>query len=227
MAWSTPHTFTTGEIQTAQLWNAAHVENFNFISTHEHRGTPGHGDNDLLGVDSVTFANSSILNVPAPPLDGNTILWTQTDGLMYVIESGGTQTELADSTHDHTYSELIGAQDVINGSATIPIGNTLNDPGSNVSATANITPSRGARVCGVGVFFVSPQGGEDFDVELIIGGVVVHSEFQLTGGLNTIRLLRGSRQMPAGATTVVARLTNNTPIDLRVAIGVAAGSVTV
>lgn len=62
MAWTTPRTWTTGEVVTASHLNAHVRDNFNAFSTHTHSGVAGDGSNLAGRLVVVKAADQSVTN---------------------------------------------------------------------------------------------------------------------------------------------------------------------
>jgi len=72
MAWTTPRTYATGEVVTAAILNTDVRDNLLFLSTHAHGGAAGDGEDEMTGVDQITFDD---ISAPAAPGANDTRLF--------------------------------------------------------------------------------------------------------------------------------------------------------
>lgn len=100
MAWTAPRTYVDGEILTADILNIDIRDNLNALSLHAHGGSAGDGDDELSGVDKITFDD---IADPAAPGASKTVLWTNSGKAHQRAGASGAAEEL--STTDHSHNE--------------------------------------------------------------------------------------------------------------------------
>jgi hypothetical protein len=99
MAWTTPATWTDGEIPDADKLNAQIKNNHLFLSTHTHSGAAGDGSASLAPT-SLTLPNQG--SDPDAPGSGKLIIYEQGDLLK--SRAGASGAEKVYSTTDHTHT---------------------------------------------------------------------------------------------------------------------------
>jgi len=125
MAWTTPATWTDGEIPDADKLNAQIKNNHTFLSTHTHSGASGDGSASLAPT-SFTYPNT--VSDPDAPGSGKLITYEQGDLLK--SRAGASGAEKVYSTTDHTHT--IQSQAVAGGPA-----NATYSSQSNTNATTS------------------------------------------------------------------------------------------
>jgi hypothetical protein len=125
MAWTTPATWTDGEIPDADKLNAQIKNNHLFLSTHTHSGVAGQGSASLAPT-SLTLPNQG--SDPDAPGSSKLIIYEQGDLLK--SRAGASGAEKVYSTTDHTHTIQSQA------TAGTP-ANAVNYSLSNISATTS------------------------------------------------------------------------------------------
>jgi hypothetical protein len=99
MAWTTPRTWTDGEIPTATILNAQIKANHEFLATHTHTGASGMGSSSLAPIYVTTTDQGSD---PDAPGSSKLIVYSQS-GLLK-SRAGASGAEKVYSTTDHTHT---------------------------------------------------------------------------------------------------------------------------
>lgn len=98
MAWTNPRTYQTGDLINAAMLNEQLKDNLNELSTHVHDGSAGEGNDELAGVDSITF--DDVDSTPDAPASGKIIIYSESGVLKYRVPAG---TVFTLSTTNHTH----------------------------------------------------------------------------------------------------------------------------
>lgn len=98
MSWSSPRTYAVGEIVSAAILNTDQKANLEALSTHNHSGTGGAGNDEMNGVDSVTYDH---ISDPSAPGSGKLILYAKSGGVFFRDGATGDVTQLSDENHTH------------------------------------------------------------------------------------------------------------------------------
>jgi len=99
MAWTTPATWTDGEIPDANKLNAQIKNNHTFLSTHTHSGASGDGSASLAPT-TITYPNQG--SDPAAPGSGKLITFEAGD--LFKSRAGTSGAVKTYSTTDHTHT---------------------------------------------------------------------------------------------------------------------------
>ena len=99
MAWTTPRTWTDGEIPTATILNAQIKANHEFLATHTHTGAAGMGSSSLAPIYITTTDQGSD---PDAPGSSKLVVYSQS-GLLK-SRAGASGSEKVYSTTDHTHT---------------------------------------------------------------------------------------------------------------------------
>ena len=180
MAWTTPRTWTDGEIPTATILNAQIKANHEFLATHTHTGASGMGSSALAPIYVTTTDQGSD---PDAPGSSKLIVYSQS-GLLK-SRAGASGAEKVYSTTDHTHT--IQSQ-ATSGS---PANNKYASQ-SNTNATSSYvelvsfsyTPATSAS--GVGIVgyasghFASGTSGTTITIQLQIDGSAVATSSGVT-----------------------------------------------
>ena len=99
MAWTSPITWTAGQLVTAADLNTHVRDNLIALGVHDHNaGVGGEGSGSLDGLAKTTFTDAA---APSAPGDGKTSLYTTSGRLRYRSDGGGADTLLDDENHTH------------------------------------------------------------------------------------------------------------------------------
>jgi len=98
MAYTTARTYQTGDLINADMLNEQLKDNLNALSTHTHTGAAGSGNDELSGVDSITFDDVS--STPDAPAANDIIIYSESGVLKYRVPAG---TVFTLSTTGHTH----------------------------------------------------------------------------------------------------------------------------
>ena len=98
MSWTNPRTYQTGDLINADMLNEQLRDNLNELSTHVHDGSAGEGNDELSGVDSITFDDVS--STPDAPSANDVIIYSE-GGLLKYRVPGGTVFTLSTTNHTH------------------------------------------------------------------------------------------------------------------------------
>ena len=101
MAYSTPRTWTSGELVTDDILNAHIKDQFDALSTHTHSGSAGDGSSALSDVDTIIWDHQG--SDPSAPSGGHGVVYLKSDGL-YVRQTGGSASRLALASELHAES---------------------------------------------------------------------------------------------------------------------------
>ena len=162
MSWTAPRTWVTDEIPTAAQLNAHVRDNLLALSTHTHSGAAGDGSATPGPLTYVDFTDAA---APSAPSAGRTRLYTVSSAPRY-RPTGGADTGLAISTHEHTIVDEGSAVDDINIPATANATDFkhIADLTSSYAAAVDVAQTVGGSgkraviVCGVAV--VAAQGAD-------------------------------------------------------------------
>ena len=99
MAWTTPRTWTDGEIPTATIMNAQIKANHELIATHTHTGASGMGSSSLAPIYVTTTDQGSDPDAP-----GSSKLVVYSQGGLLKSRAGASGAEKVYSTTDHTHT---------------------------------------------------------------------------------------------------------------------------
>jgi hypothetical protein len=180
MAWTTPRTWTDGEIPTATILNAQIKANHEFLATHTHTGAAGMGSSSLAPIYVTTTDQGSDPDAP-----GSSKLVVYSQGGLLKSRAGASGAEKVYSTTDHTHT--IQSQATSGGPA-----NNKYASQSNTNATSSYvelvsfsyTPATSAS--GVGIVgyasghFASGTSGTTITIQLQIDGSAVATSSGVT-----------------------------------------------
>ena len=220
MAWTTPRTWTDGEIPTAAILNTHIRDNLNALSTHTHSGAAGDGNDEMTGVDTITIDDSG--STPAAPGSSKVKIFSESETLKIRAGASGAATALSLSNHTHsasvTANEMDQAWATGSGAANIAGSWTnadrtaiYNNSGGGVAVTGvtvTDTFTSGNPTYAVasgwshqkGISFVDPNNPE---VNLILDGTVVDTVVRTSIGVgSTYRdMLIGAKEVSSGSRT--------------------------
>jgi hypothetical protein len=148
MAWTTPRTYVALEIITHIVLNTDLRDNMMVLSTHVHDGSAGQGDDELTGIDFITF--DDLMADPAVTrrmqANGVNLKWYNGTQVVSFTEAdaaaatpsprtlGSGALQAAGGTHGHTLANY--AQGVSNTDLLAPSGNNIHT-GANINRGDN------------------------------------------------------------------------------------------
>ena len=203
-AWTTPRTWVDDEIITDTIMNTHVRDMFLFTDQHNHNDAAGQGNDELTGLDKLSFDN-----IGAPALagelkrNGNFLEYFDTEvvrlgsaaaaGTPSLRQLGTGDTDASPGNHGHdtdadgTFTNVKDA-----GATNVPVGVSRTGP---TTATSSITLTKAGRVFGAGAF-LSDSGSSDgsLDIDGTQVGAATNSD-DIT--------LQGSRALSSGAKNVV------------------------
>ena len=145
MAWTTPRTWTDGEIPTATILNAQIKANHEFLATHTHTGAAGMGSSSLAPIYITTTDQGSD---PDAPGSSKLVVYSQS-GLLK-SRAGASGSEKVYSTTDHTHTIQSQATSASPANATYSSQSNTNSTTSYVELVSfTYTPATSAS--GVGL----------------------------------------------------------------------------
>ena len=99
MAWTSPITWTAGQLVSTANLNTHIRDNLIALGAHGHdAGVGGEGSGSLAGLAKTTFADAV---APSAPGAGLTVLYTTAGRLRFRAGAGGADTLLDDPSHTH------------------------------------------------------------------------------------------------------------------------------
>tara|TARA_Y100001951_G_scaffold78769_1_gene66394 strand:+ start:613 stop:1311 length:699 start_codon:yes stop_codon:yes gene_type:complete len=109
MAWTTPKTWSDGDIPDADDLNTHIRDQLNALSTHTHSGAAGDGNDEMTGVDTITFDDSG--STPAAPGSNKVKLFSESETFKIRAGASGAATAIALANHTHTQASGTGNTD--------------------------------------------------------------------------------------------------------------------
>ena len=162
MAWTTPRTWTDGEIPTAAVLNTHIRDNLNALSTHTHSGAAGDGNDEMTGVDTITIDDSG--STPAAPGSSKVKIFSDSETLKVRAGASGAATVVSLSTHTHSLTVSETAMDGGNNSNSNARSMSKFDSDSDVGQIYNGSGSNTHVLCTVTDVFSTPSGNEEVHV---------------------------------------------------------------
>ncbi len=98
MAWTTPATFTVGELVTHTKLNTQVRDNFLFLSTHGHSGSVGDGSTTLGNLVKAIFTDAAAPAAPSASLSQ----FYSVSGTLHFRTNGGADLAIDNTSHAHT-----------------------------------------------------------------------------------------------------------------------------
>ena len=142
MAWTSPRTYQTGDLINAAMLNEQLKDNLNELSTHVHDGSAGEGNDELAGVDSITF--DDVDSTPDAPASGKIIIYSESGVLKYRVPAGTVFT-LSTTSHTHQENNMAWNNPVTWADGNIPDEDDLNQQiRDNMNALSTHTHSGAA-----------------------------------------------------------------------------------
>lgn len=138
MAFSTPRTWTAGELVTDTILNAHIKDQFDFLSTHAHSGATGDGSSALADLDTIIWDHQG--SDPSAPAGGHGTVYLKSDGL-YLRQTGGSASRLAlaSELHAESHNHAVGVGQVVEATGTLGQNYGDGDTDEETVATATIT----------------------------------------------------------------------------------------
>ena len=138
MAFSTPRTWTSGELVTDTILNAHIKDQFDALSSHAHSGSAGDGSSALSDLDTIIWDHQG--SDPSAPAGGHGTVYLKSDGL-YLRQTGGSASRLALASELHTdsHDHAIGVGQVVEASGGVYIDYAGGTTSEQTVVTTNIT----------------------------------------------------------------------------------------
>ena len=148
MTWTTPNTYATNDVITASLFNTDLRDNLLHLSTHDHDGSAGGGNDELSGLDTIAFDD---IGTPASNKlgrNGSDLYWGST--VLTTVGAASTVLDAATAT-----VSLGSGNEVTGGAALVPLEHNLGAADTDMDThTATPAASTGVTWAIAGGYFV-------------------------------------------------------------------------
>ena len=223
MSWNTPRTWVDDEVVTAALLNAEIRDNFLVASAHAHGGAAGDGNDELAGLDSMSF---DFIADPSAPGASKVIIYSKAGGLFYREGAAGAVLQISDAAHDHTFAvHTTGeALDFDSGGENIGLAVIAASGGGTREASITLTITDTTLVVASGASALQ-SNSNNWDLSLSIAGTDVDTDLSHSGA--DMEGLQGTLARTFDATVINEAKNIHSSLGRRVFLNVMASAINI